>query len=336
MPRPYLWLRALLGAVVFCCWLIAPHGAALAQDRLGTDRLDPAFAQARALWLADDEAAALPALADLARAGNTAARLLLGLIDKTPALQGPWLTRLPRAERVTLLRATGGLSGQNWITLDADQTPQARLWHDLWQGREGLEIAQAFAALDEPRAVAQALLAVASRQQRPFAADVLAQDWFPDGLVHLGAGWGQDTALVDRLPAGDPQRNMLGLAVEEGERLNWLMTAPEAASLRALCDAKCPETAQTCAQALLRGFSVYQSLLVHGSPSQALIDEGDFLRSAKGQASLARRIMLMRAARMRQPHLAKLTERDTCAGDWLRAEYARYDLPVPPAPKAPE
>jgi hypothetical protein len=325
-----------LGALVFCGWLIAPHGRALAQDRLGTDRLDPAFAQARALWLADDEAAALPALADLARAGNTAARMLLGLIDKTPALQGPWLTRLPRADRVTLLRATGGLSGQNWITVDAEQTQQARLWYDLWHGKDDLEIAQAFATLGEPRAVVQALLAVASRQQRPFAPEVLAQDWFPDGLVHLGTGWGQDAGLVDRLPAGDPQRDMLGLVVAEEDRLQWLATAPEAAPLRALCNTRCPETAQACTLALLWGFPAPQSLMVHGSPSEQVIDTDSFVRSAKGQASLARRIMLLRAARMRQPHATKLAERNACAADWLRAEYARFDPSVPQAPKTPE
>ena len=59
-------------------------------------RSDARFRAALATWLADDDAAALPALAGLAAEGNRAAQVLVALIDRTPTAQGPWLTRRPR------------------------------------------------------------------------------------------------------------------------------------------------------------------------------------------------------------------------------------------------
>ena len=324
-----------LGMVIGIAVMTASQPVVAQHDGIA-GQSEAAFEDALAHWLQDDESTALTQLAALAGQGNSAARLLLGQIDKTPALQGPWLTRLTRADRIALLRAEGGLSGQNWIALDADQSPQARLWHDLWQGREGLNIARAFDALGDRRAVAQAVLAVASRQQTPFDAQTLAQDWFPTGLAHLGDGWGPDAAVLVQLHAGDPQRDMLGEPPDSDDRADWLATQVEALALRALCDTRCPETSAACAAVLLTAFSAYQALLTHGSPASTLVDDDTFAHSAKGQASLARRIMLGRAARLRQPHLAQIATQDACAADWLRGEFARYDPVVPPAPKAPE
>ena len=50
---------------------------------------DPRFVGALDLWLADDEAEALPALAALAAQGNRAAQVLLALIDANLPYQGP-------------------------------------------------------------------------------------------------------------------------------------------------------------------------------------------------------------------------------------------------------
>ena len=310
--------------------------ALVAQTNTAVDHAGQMFQDALSVWLQDDESVSLPMLAELARGGNSAARLLLGHIDKTPALQGPWLTNLPRAARIALLRAEGGLSGRNWITVDADQNDMARLWTDLWQGGDDLSVARAFAAKGDGRAVIQTLLAHASRQQTPFSAQLVAEPWFPQGLIHMSAGWGMDAALLARLPAGDPQRAMLGPEPDADARAQWLATAPEAAALRSACATQCPETETACRQALLTAFPVYQSLLGHGSPDAGLLSDARFAQSAKGQASLARRIMQTRAARLRQSHLTKVAAQDVCAADWLRSEYARYDLPVPPAPKAPE
>ena len=136
-----------------------------------------------AAWLADDELAGLRGLAELAQAGDAPAQTLLGLIDRHAALQGPAVLALPRADRIALLRAPGGLSGRNWLAEAAAQGDElARAWHALGGVAADLDVAAQFAALNEPRALAQALLTVAKRQERGFGRDILAQDWYPGNL----------------------------------------------------------------------------------------------------------------------------------------------------------
>lgn len=77
---------------------------------------------AAALWLADNDAAALPMLSALSRAGNADAQLLLGQIEATtpPGAASPYLSTLSRRDRITLLRDEGGLSGTSWLRVRAD------------------------------------------------------------------------------------------------------------------------------------------------------------------------------------------------------------------------
>lgn len=96
----------LLGGLLVGIWLGA--GSASSEPSRGADAAP--FVEAVARWLDGPEHVALPLIAAEARAGNPAAQLLLALIDRTPSLQGPWLARLPRSERLALLRgsATAG------------------------------------------------------------------------------------------------------------------------------------------------------------------------------------------------------------------------------------
>lgn len=86
---------------------------------------DPAFAAARDLWLAGtDDMGVLRALAPLAAGGNRAAQVMLGILvaeGRVPAAVGA----LPRAERIALTRAPGGLSGTSWLTVAAGADPVA-------------------------------------------------------------------------------------------------------------------------------------------------------------------------------------------------------------------
>ena len=77
---------------------------------------DPRFQAALAAWLADDEPAALPELAALAAEGNRAAQVLLALIDRVPAYQGPWLVeRRPRGSGWrSPARRAGSPAGAGW------------------------------------------------------------------------------------------------------------------------------------------------------------------------------------------------------------------------------
>ena len=77
--------------------------------------MTPRFQTALTAWLDEDDQTSLPELAALAAEDNSAAQVLLGLVDRAPPLQGPWLANLPRSERIALIRAPGGLSGRSWM-----------------------------------------------------------------------------------------------------------------------------------------------------------------------------------------------------------------------------
>ncbi len=108
----------------------------------------PGFVAAREAWLADDDAAALPALSALAGEGNRAAQVLLGLIDLMPQTHGPWLAARPRDARIALLRAPGGISGRSWLGEAAAEVPLARLWIERLEAGTGFATAREFAALE--------------------------------------------------------------------------------------------------------------------------------------------------------------------------------------------
>ena len=84
---------------------LASSGPALAQDTIE---------QAIGYWLANDDAAAFPALSALAEGGDERAMLFLGAIEPR-SLDSAYLAGLDRQTRNRLLRAPGGLSGKSWL-----------------------------------------------------------------------------------------------------------------------------------------------------------------------------------------------------------------------------
>ena len=318
---------AIWGAI-FTLTLAVAAGPSRA-DIAGRD--DDGFRVAVAQWLDGDEAAALTALSQKAQAGNTAARILLALIDKTPALQGPWLTHLGRADRLALLRAPGGMSGRSWMHAASEDSPLAELWLQLWDVRASMELPVAFAAAGEPRAAREALVALAVRERRGFAG---LADWegYPSSLRHLvWREWKGDpdraedrTAEIAALDPGDPQRQRVGLPLSEAALAEWLLTAPEAAAVAAFCTARCPGTVESCVLAAEDGLGSHRVLMVFGSPSERLIPAEVFHASPRGQAALLRRILLNADARGRRTQFARAEARDACFAGHLEAEAQRY------------
>lgn len=297
---------------------------------------DPEFLQALSMWLDTDEAESLPAFAGLAAQGNTAAQILLGLIDKTAALQGPYLTNLPRAERIALLRQPGGLSGQSWMHAAAQTSPRAALWLDLWQMQGGIEVAKGFAAHDEKRACRESLLVQVSRQESGFDADLIAQPWFPESLRHLTTARALALDEAEALPRGHPLRQFAGQPLAQDDLRDWLQSAPLALPLRAACAAECGDSTDMCTLALYEALGSYHSLAMIGSPSVALVSEDSFAVSPRGRQAVARRITLMHSARVREMTYTRLSEIDICAADWLRAEYRSYHPGLRPSPIVPD
>jgi hypothetical protein len=81
---------------------------------------DPALRAAIDAWLQDDDAQSLPAIAELARGGNLAARLLIARIEATDLAPGSYVAGLSRKQRVDLFRSSGsGLFRPTWLKTES-------------------------------------------------------------------------------------------------------------------------------------------------------------------------------------------------------------------------
>ena len=258
--------------------LAAPLRAEVAGQR------DPELQAAVGDWLSGNEADALPALAELAAGGNAAARLLLGQIDSFPTLQGDWLAGLPRADRIAVLRAPGGLSGIRW-TRGLDD-PVSQVWARLWDTGATAQVILDFARLDEPRAARFAALTLARRQRHGFSA-VADDPAYPDSLRAYALGEVRGDAGA--LDPADPQVAVLGIAPDPQGFAAWAATAPEADALVALCADRCAdEPAAICLPAALQAVGGFWGLMPLGSPVEALVPSDVFNRSPRGLSATLR------------------------------------------------
>lgn len=297
--------------------------AAMAEDLpAGAD--DPAFRAALELWLDDDEATALPLLAGMAAAGNDAARLLVGLIDKTFPLQGPWLALRDKPERIALLRDPGGLSGQSWLRLTEHDL--AGRWMAVLDQRADIAAALSLADLGEARAVRVALVSLEARQITGFA-DFADDPRFPDALRYLvwqdwqKAGRTFDAALANLHP-GDGQRQMVEASVAADDLMDWLAITDLGRPLVALCEAACPDQQAACRLAGYQAIGGYRRFASLGTPAAVLISEARFAASRRGQASVLRRALAFDLLTSRR--IAAIGRTDACFAGVLAAEGQRF------------
>jgi hypothetical protein len=302
---------------------------------------DPRFRSALASWLADDDEAALPELAALAARDNRAAQVLLAQIDATPPLQGPWLARLTRRQRIALLRAPGGLSGRSWMQAAAADTPLARLWLVQHSPAATTETALAFAASGEHRAARNILWSLSRGNYRGFAALADDPDYPPDMRYLIWREWADDAATRARAEAeiaalhpGDPQlAHFDSRPLDPAAFDDWLATAPLAALLRVPCEATCPNSVRSCTRAgfeLLSSYSGtvtvfvsgHNGLLLSGSPSETIVAPELWNASPRGRAAL------LREPYLRSPEaegiMARIAARDACFAAALAKEVARF------------
>lgn len=304
--------------------LMAAAGTTASAEIPGQDASE--FTVALETWLDDDEEAALPQLAALAQNENVAAQMLLALIDKTPSLQGPWLARSSRDERIDLMRAPGGISGRSWMHAAAQRSDLAAYWLELWRVDARPELPFDFIAAGEDRAARAMLVTLAAREIMGFHELVLRAD-YPQSMWYLG--WSALPAeAVETLEQGDPQRLTLGAQIADEALADWIAAAPETAALREFCSARCSRTADACAVAAYRGLRDYASVMTFGTPAETLIPNEVFVASPRGQAALLRRVMLTTQARGRPHLLSSLQQVDACFATELEAEIERY-RPVP-------
>jgi len=213
---------------------------------------DAAFRDALDLWLDDDEETALPAFAALAGQGNQAARLLLGLIDKKPPMQGPWLALQSRKARIGLLRAPGGLSGVSWLRR-IDDVPLASRLLQVLDSDADIEAVLRLAADHEAVALRAGLAALEARQVTGFSAFADDPRFPPEMRYLIWRDWQKDPARAGRVDialseraAGDPQRTLIAGPVAAADLREWLLQTPLAAPLTSLCQAECPADPGRC------------------------------------------------------------------------------------------
>ncbi len=316
-------------ALIVSMMMLVPLASPAATPIPGKD--EPGFRQAVADWLADDEGAALPALGQLADSGNTAAQVLLALIDKSPDLQGPWLAARPRDERIEMMRAPGGMSGQSFMREAAGSVPLAALWVALWDMAADTSVISTFAALGENRAAREAIVTLVAREQHSFSSLSDDPNYPPALRYYIWREWlGSPENLhqmVDEilsLPPGDPQRLLTGETVAPEDLAYWLMTAPEALPVRDLCQARCESAIGSCVLALTDALGGPVRVMTLGSPVEALIPAEVFAQSPRGHSALMRRALLGATARMRPALLSRAADSSACLGEVMAAEAARY------------
>jgi hypothetical protein len=287
---------------------------------------DLAYNFALAQWLDDNEEQALPALASLARKGNSAARILLGMVDKHTSLQGPWLALLSKSERIELLRTTGGLSGTSWLR-QVEGVPAVQLWLKILDGKADIETALQFVELGEDRLARSGLVSLESRQFTGFTG--FADDpRFPIETRYLiwrewqkqGDTQAVSTAL-DRLEIGDPQRDMLRDGVKSADKRAWFEKTHLAGSLKAMCLDHCSGAVGQCMQA---GFEVlgYRRFVSQGTPMASLIPEARFAASKRGQNSVLRRALSH--SFMTEARLKPIAAIDACFAGLLAVESQNF------------
>jgi len=258
--------------------------------------------------------------------------VLLGLIDKSPSLQGPWLSRLPRIRRLHLMRMPEGLSGRSWLG-EARGHPLADNWLALLSVDADRGTAASLSSLGEARAAREAVLMLAARERLDLdlGVDVAVgngwPDWMETELIYVVWPRADDTLrahLLTLVPDDHPQRALMGQPVSEADLAQWLQTSEVAAPLRAVCNSACPDTVSACLIAAYRALGSHNALLTLGSPAETLITTEDFLNSRRGRTTTLRRILLSADARGRRAQIIQARQTDSCLADLLVSESDRY------------
>jgi hypothetical protein len=340
-------MRTLLLLVLSALLLAAPLRA---QPLPGAE--SPEFATARAQWLAGEDMAALEAFSALAQGGNVAAQLMLGAIEPQRYLSPEAAFELPRAERIALWRAPGGLSGTSWLRARSEDQPLAA----------ALQIATFDYGLASPRELRAALETLLEAGEGRAAMAVLATasnqgGWVTDGgwnlLLRFGAhpalgGHGvallaslnelamnpatavadpaQAAAVAAALAAADAPPNdvrALRAAMRANATLQSgdLAAAQEAAGksavaapFRAICADACPQGTNACTFALLAAVGGLPSHVTL-SPLESVIPTAEYRKSPRFARDLRNGIGLPAQAseEARLGRRAHLAQFDSCA-----------------------
>jgi hypothetical protein len=295
--------------------LLSLASAASAETSLWPGAEHPDFAKARAAWLSGtDDMGALGRLAELAAGGNVAAQVMLGAVV-ADGLVPDAVAALPRAERIALTRAPGGLSGTSWLRVAGESNALAHAFEassSVGQGGTPEETDLALQALLDAGETGRALRMLTT--------------FYNMGGFGPGAGWtivlryadhpalrGHGAPLLSGLEAllRDPATGVSApgaLARVEAALDRVEGTGDLSAPLAAVCAARCPSTAGACTAAFVRitgGQVGYLTL----SPVEGLVDSATYQASPRFADDLRRRLSAT---------VDRVAAMDACAANLIR------------------
>ncbi|MEO0913848.1 MAG: hypothetical protein AAFY59_12800, partial [Pseudomonadota bacterium] len=333
-------------------WLIA--GLAVLLFSVSVARAQPSedVRAAAALWLAGDDATSLPRLAELARAGDAEARLLLGRIATEDLGPSPFRVSLPRtAARALFREEAGGAFGRSWLVAEAAAGHAlAQTLLEAMRPVPRLDVIRRLHALGEDQATDHAVRIVALYgsaemkaelmqdpallpELRPYLAYLFGRaEPRGDGLAalrHIAPGLQAKVVPTDAEVLGLAGYLALGLGFGEhvlGETWrapvhSWLLTAPEMRPLARLCQGACGDEAGDCAFAFLGLSGGYFEAIRYDSPLETVIPQDAFLESPRARQMILRRAVLARTETnlgWLSDHPA-LREISACAADLVEA-----------------
>lgn len=178
MPR-------ILAAALAAALLLLPSGA--------TSEGSHPLGQAIDMWLADDDATALPALSAAAQAGDPEAMALLSRSEAVtpPGGETEFYRNLSRQDRAALLRGPGGISGTSWMRMMARRgNPVAGAFLEAKLHTAGAEVVLALHAAGERAAAYYLVWEILNRGRWDRIEGLGAEGGVLDGLDYLA--WVRD------------------------------------------------------------------------------------------------------------------------------------------------
>ncbi|MEM7188272.1 MAG: hypothetical protein AAF439_01555 [Pseudomonadota bacterium] len=314
--------------------------------------------KAVSLWLAGDDEQSLPMLAELASAGDTDARLLLGRIETQDRGFTPFRRVLsPEASRRLFRYDNGTAFGQTWLVVEAASgnelakallaskgpAPNPAVINKLNQLGER-------EATDHPTRILALYGDSGAKRTLRDSADVLT-DLIPyldylsgepeprgDGLAALRHLFPDRAAEVSAQDSGSLEMASLlalGLGFGGDDAANkwradveaWLQTAPSTRPIHALCQQTCGADVGPCGFAMLALSGGYFEAIRLDSPLEAVIPQQTFLDSARARQMLLNRVTLARAEDdsgwlSDLPELPKISQ---CVADAIRLNRRNYE-----------
>lgn len=344
-------MKTIFAALFTITFLVANVGNA--QQTSGQADLDAVVA----LWLSGNDRDSLPQLADLARAGNADARILLGRIEILDRGPSPFRLSLSPDEHRTLFRSAqdAGNFARTWLAVEADtgnplaiallNSRMSRVDPDLIKTLQELGEVE---ASDHPTRIL-ALYGSQKIKQELLASQYLLPDLRPyleyltdepeqrgDGMAALRLIAASQNATV---PPDDPDALAMAGALalgygfggtEPGNKWRqsvseWLLNTPSARPIAGLCNAECPAEVSKCAFAMMTLTGGYFETIRLDTPVEAVIAQPRFLASPRARLMTLRRAALARRETNAElASIAQIAELSSCTAGLIEAERNKY------------